>query len=106
MVFGGFKTRLKIIKFGLCIYTLQPGFVLMLKQRQNMNYLDRAEAEFKEFKLRLKLETRLKHGWFNLKLYSMFQDLSQLAQLKPDLRRGSNSLNSFTVGNFLYECVN
>ena len=28
------------------------------------------EAEFKEF------EPRLKYGWFHLKLYSMFQDLS------------------------------
>ena len=29
------------------------------------------EAEFKEF------EPRLKYGWFHLKLYSMFQDLSR-----------------------------
>ena len=29
------------------------------------------EAEFKEF------ESRLKYGWFHLKLYSIFQDLSQ-----------------------------
>ena len=27
------------------------------------------EAEFKEFDPRLKFETRLKHGWFHLKLY-------------------------------------
>ena len=31
-----------------------------------------AETEFKEF------EPRLKYGWFHLKLYSMFQDLSRL----------------------------
>ena len=36
-----------------------------------------AEAEFKEFEPRLKFETRLKNGWFPLKLYSMFQDLSR-----------------------------
>ena len=30
-----------------------------------------SEAEFKEFK------PRLKYGWFHLKLYSNFQDLSQ-----------------------------
>ena len=30
-----------------------------------------SEAEFKEFK------PRLKYGWFHLKLYSMFQDLSR-----------------------------
>ena len=35
------------------------------------------EAEFKEFELRLKFETRLRYGWFHLKLYSMFQDLSR-----------------------------
>ena len=33
-----------------------------------------SEAEFKEFKPRPKFETRLKYGWFHLKLYSMFQD--------------------------------
>ena len=31
------------------------------------------EAEFKGFKARLEFETRLKHGWFHLKLYSVFQ---------------------------------
>ena len=34
------------------------------------------EAEFYEFEPRLKFETRFKYGWFHLKLYSMFQDLS------------------------------
>jgi len=38
--------------------------------------IKRSEAEFKEFEPRLKFETWLKHGWFHLKLYSMFQDLS------------------------------
>ena len=33
-------------------------------------YLE-SEAEFKEF------EPRLKYGWFHLKLYSIFQDLSR-----------------------------
>ena len=33
--------------------------------------LSTAEAEFKEF------ESRLKYGWFHLKMYSMFQDLSR-----------------------------
>ena len=36
-----------------------------------------SEAEFKEFEQWLKFETRLKYGWFHLKLYSMFQDLSR-----------------------------
>ena len=35
------------------------------------------EAEFKEFEPRLKFETRLKYGWFHLKSYSIFQDLSR-----------------------------
>ena len=35
------------------------------------------EAEFKEFDPRLKFETRLKYGWFHIKLYSMFQELSR-----------------------------
>ena len=39
-------------------------------------------AEFKEFEPRLKFETQLKYGWFHLKSFSMFQDLSR-AQLKP-----------------------
>ena len=39
------------------------------------NRIMRSEAEFKEFEPPLKFETRLKYGWFNLNLYSMFQDL-------------------------------
>ena len=38
---------------------------------------NRSEAEFKESEPRLKYETRFKHGWFHLKLYSMLQDLSR-----------------------------
>ena len=34
------------------------------------------EGEFKEFESRLKFKLRLKYGWFYLKLYSIFQDLS------------------------------
>ena len=40
---------------------------------------------------------RLKHGWFHLKLCSMFQDLSRRSietGFMADLRRSSNSLNS------------
>ena len=35
------------------------------------------EAEFKEFEPLLKFKLRLKYGWFHLKLYLIFQDLSQ-----------------------------
>ena len=34
-------------------------------------------AKFKEFKRRFKFKPRLKYGWFHLKLYQMFQDLSR-----------------------------
>ena len=33
-------------------------------------------AEFKEFERRFKFKPRFKYGWFHLKLYQMFQDLS------------------------------
>ena len=36
-----------------------------------------SQAEFKEFELRLKFETRLKYDWLHSKLCSMFQDLSR-----------------------------
>ena len=35
------------------------------------------EAKFKEFEPKLKFETWIKYGWFHLKMYSIFQDLSQ-----------------------------
>ena len=34
-------------------------------------------AEFKEFERRFKFKPRLKYGWFLLKLYQLFQDLSR-----------------------------
>ena len=34
-------------------------------------------AEFKEFERRFKFKPRLKYGWFHLKLYQMFSDLSR-----------------------------
>ena len=36
-----------------------------------------AMAEFKEFERRFKFKPRFKYGWFHLKLYLMFQDLSR-----------------------------
>ena len=36
-----------------------------------------SEAEFNEFELRLKFKPGLKYGWFHLKLYLIFQDLSR-----------------------------
>ena len=34
-------------------------------------------AEFNEFERRFKFKPRLKYGWYHLKLYQMFQDLSR-----------------------------
>ena len=34
-------------------------------------------AEFKEFERRFKFKMRFKYGWFHLKMYQMFQDLSR-----------------------------
>ena len=34
-------------------------------------------AEFKEFERRFKFKPLFKYGWFYLKLYQMFQDLSR-----------------------------
>ena len=56
-------------------------------------------AEFNDFERRFKFKPRLKYGWFHLKLYQMFQDLSTALNLNlvlPDLNRGSNSLNSIS----------
>ena len=36
-----------------------------------------SESELKEFERRLRFKPRLKNGWFHLKLYAMFQDLSR-----------------------------
>ena len=55
-------------------------------------------AEFKEFNRRFKFKPRFKYGWFHLKLYQLFQDLSRrfLNRVLTDLNRGSNSLNSIS----------
>ena len=48
--------------------------------------INKYEAEFKEIERRLKLKPWLKFGWFHLKLYSMFQDISQRS-IETDFRR-------------------
>ena len=56
----------------------------------------------KNLSLKYQFKPRLKYGWFHLKLYSMFQDLSY-GSIETDF---SNSLNSDTgfkdigMGNF------
>ena len=69
--------QLKFIKFGPSITTDDvdhPRFQISEQPRREYRF---PEAEFKEFEPRLKFETRLKYGWFHLKLYSMFQELSR-----------------------------
>ena len=44
---------------------------------QASNKFTLSEAELKVFEPQLKFKPRLKYGWFHLKLYSMFQDLSR-----------------------------
>ena len=57
---------------------------------RTLNFTNGPEAEFKKF------EPRLKNGWFHLKLYLNFQDLSWRSienRFFEDLRRGLNTLN-------------
>ena len=44
---------------------------------RNYHHQCKSEAEFKEFDPRLKYKPQLKYGWFHLKLYYFFQDLSR-----------------------------
>ena len=60
------------LKFNYCI------LVKFLNDELTLSPLpSRSEAEFKEFEPRLKSKLRLKYGWFHIKLYSIFQDLSR-----------------------------
>ena len=52
------------------------NYCLVNNCRQKIFYVFE-EAEFKEFEPRLKFKPPLKYGWFLLKLYSIFQDLSR-----------------------------
>ena len=56
------------------IYKVFAAYVLEINQSQ---IHDRLKAEFQEFEPRLKFEPRLEYGWFYLKVYSIFQDLSR-----------------------------
>ena len=42
-----------------------------------INHTNVPESEFKDLNPRLKFKTRLKYGWFHVKLYLMFDDLSR-----------------------------
>ena len=48
---------------------------IVLKMAAQVGFCD-SVAEFKEFERRFKFKPQLKYGWFHLKLYQMFQDLS------------------------------
>ena len=60
-----------MLKLGL---KFNEDFLANLDSPVNKQYKDEnntAEAEFTEFKPRLKFELRLKNCWFHLKLYSI-----------------------------------
>ena len=67
----------KIGKFILVLNEQRKNDVI-ISNINNLKLLENGpEAEFKEFEPRLKFKPQLKYGWFHLKLYSMFQDLSR-----------------------------
>ena len=75
-------------KFNLC-HKLKFSNVFIFPTRWckyfKLNYGDLTEfidcnssvPEFKEFERRFKFKPRFKYGWFQLKLYQIFQDLSR-----------------------------
>ena len=69
------------------------------KTDTNCRKFKETEAEFKEFEPQFKFKPRLKYGWFNLKLYKIFQDLCRriIETGFGDLRRSLHSLNSDTA---------
>ena len=67
------------VKGTTAIFLIQKLCILLqilMKFRKNIS-LKRRVAEFKEFEPRFKFKPRLNYGWFHLKLYQMFQDLSR-----------------------------
>ena len=49
----------------------------LIKKEIKSVHIKYSVAEFKEFERRFKFKPRFKYGWFHLKLYQMFQDLSR-----------------------------
>ena len=80
--FNEFKPRLKSPKNRFLNERRLKSWKIEYNFKWNQPYLSRgsnslnsaSEAEFKEL---LKFKPRLKYGWFHLKLYSIFQDLSR-----------------------------
>ena len=73
-----------------------------------------SEAKFKEFEPRLKFETWLKNGLNHLKLYSMFQDLSQRSietgfywiwDNSKSLSLDPGQFKAFSCFSFVYLCL-
>ena len=64
-----------------------------------MKKTKKLDLNLKNLSRSLKFKPRLKYGWFHLKLYSIFQELSRRSNVNrffADLSRDSNSLNSDT----------
>ena len=98
----------------LCnLFKKKHGLLLQTRQKEKIQVFPTSskwvipiflqpEAKYIEFEPRLKFKTRLKYGWFNLKLYSIFQDLSRGAQLKPVLVRFKPRLKFIKFSHWWY----
>ena len=73
---GGVKTELKKLET-ICWHYSDLVVSKNVKLKVTSSKLTKSVAEFKEFKRRFKFKPRFKNGWFHLKLYQMFQDLSR-----------------------------
>ena len=65
-------------------FAISSKFTFLARKKRHSSLLKHKIAkskspvtEFKEFERRFKFKPRFKFGWFHLKLYQMFQDLSQ-----------------------------
>ena len=66
-------------------------YVFIIGQDKAENWGHDPEAEFKEFERRIKFQTRLKHGWANLNLYSKFEPALIWSRFLAVQQHGSNS---------------
>ena len=71
------EINLQSHNLSLKVVFLFRSFLVFSQIFHNIIQFVTSKAEFKEFDPRLKFKPRLKYGWFHLKLYSIFQDLSR-----------------------------
>ena len=61
----------------MTLYILYKGKVIESNVNFQILIFLQPVTEFKEFERRFKFKPRFKYGWFHLKLYQMFKDLSR-----------------------------